>query len=225
MTVQDLLIQAYAKSKKTQPNQIATEATELLTVANRVIRTFVQIGVRVNATFFGGQEVVVEDPEDGGWPRPTSAEAIYLVQTAAGDDVVVAPFDDVEADNVHPTVYPLGQVYWPAGLDNDPSGDLTFYYARRPDDAATIADEIDTIWPEAYAELAALEIAAYLANKDQRVDELGFLVAERDRWLIMYLAFLEHETMNMSRRFRVEMQTSNVVPVGSLLTGGSSVDV
>lgn len=225
MTPQDILTDAYAKSKKNQPGKIAAESTELLGVVNRVIRTMFQIGVRVNPYFFGDQKTV--SFSSPGWARPVEAEAVYRIEDS-GAEVVVVPFDDRAAESGVPAVYRLGQVYRSAGNAPDPtSGDLEFFFSKRPTDAVSLETDIDTSFPEAYIELPILEVAAYLANKDQRQEELSYLVTERDRWLGLYLSFLEHETLNERRRYGHirPFNTGSLIPIASLLTGGSSVEL
>lgn len=226
-TPQEILTAAYAKSTKNQPGKIAAEATELLEVVNRVIRTFFQIGARVNPTFFGDQDDITYSAP--GWARPALAESIFRIEDAGGVEVVVVPFDDRQAETGVPRVYRMGQVYRTVAGAGDPpaSGDLTFFFSRRPADAASLGATIDAGFPEAYIELAHLEVAAYLANKDQRQEELAYLVAERDRWLLLFLAFLEHETVNERRRFgsMQPFHTGSLVPISSLLTGGSGVEL
>lgn len=221
-TPQQILTDAYAKSKKNQPGRIATESVELLGVVNRVIRTFFQIGVRVNPTFFGDSVAV---SFSSGWARPTAAEMIFRIEDG-GDEVVVVPFDQPTAESGIPAVYRMGQVYLSAGNASDPtSGDLTFFYAKRPTDAGSLSTNIDSMWPEAYKELAVLEVATYLAVKDEREAETAHLVSERDIWLRMFLAFLEHETVNERRSYgmAVPFNTGSLVPIASLLAGGSGV--
>lgn len=225
ITPQDLLTDAYAKSKKNQPGRIATESVELLGVVNRVIRTFFQIGVRVNPTFYGDEaSVAFSSP---GWPRPVVAEMIYRIEDA-GAEVVVVPFDQKDAEAGLPAVYRMGQIFRTAGNPSDPtSGSLDFFYAKTPTDAATLTTNIDSMWPESYRELAVLEVAAYLAVKDEREEEIAYLTSERDNWLRMYLAFLEHETVNERRSFGhiSPFNTGSLAPIASLLAGGSQVNV
>ncbi len=136
------------------------------------------------------------------------------------------PFDQRLAESGLPSVYRLGQVFRSSGNASDPtSGDLTFFYAKTPTDAATLETSIDSMWPETYKELAVLEVATYLAAKDEREDETAYLVIERDKWLRMFLAFLEHETANERRSYgmAVPFNTGSMVPIASLLAGGSGV--
>lgn len=224
---EDILVDAYAKSKKNQPGKIATESTELLGVVNRVIRTFFSIGVRVNPFFFGDTaDVAFGSP---GWPRPTAAEAIYRIEfTSNNAEVVVVPFDDKLAEEALAAVYRMGQIFRGCGNTNDPTNEnLTFYYSKVADASSALDDPIDSMFPEAYKELADLEVALYLAVKDQREEEVTFLRGERDRWLLLFLAFLEHETLNERRRYGHinPFNVPSVVPISSLLQGGSSVEL
>lgn len=223
-TPQQILTDSYAKSKYNQPGRIATESVELLGVINRVIRTFFQIGVRVNPTFFGDSLSVAFS---SGWARPTAAELIFkIVEDSSGDEVVVVPFDQLTAESGLPAVYRMGQVFLSAGNAGDPtSGALTFHYAKTPTDAATLGTSLDSMWPDTYKELAVLEVATYLAVKDDRKDEVAYLVGERDNWLRMFLAFLEHETVNERRSYGMPtpFNTNSLVPIASLLAGGSGV--
>ena len=223
---EDILVDAYAKSKKNQPGKIATESTELLGVVNRVIRTFFSIAVRVNPYFFGDEDDVAFS---SGWPRPVTAEAIYRIEfTSNNAEVVVVPFDDRTAEEALPAVYRMGQVFQSAGNASDPTNEnLTFYFSRVAVASSALDDPIDALFPEAYKELADLEVALYLAIKDQREAETAALVMERDRWLLLFLAFLEHETLNERRRWGHinPFNVPSVVPIASLLSGGSSVEI
>lgn len=226
MKPEDILNDAYPKSKKFQPGKIVAEATEGLGVVNRVIRTFFQIGVRVNPTYFGDSATVAHNGTTG-WPRPTYAEAVYRLEQS-GSEVVVVPFDQRAIEAGKPAVYRWGQIFRSAGNTGDPtSGSIDFFYSKRPADATSLTDDIDSLWPEAYAELATLEVAAYMAAKDKLTEELAYFVTERDRWLRLFIAHLEHETLNERRSWGhiQEFNTGSLVPVASLLTGGSSVEL
>lgn len=224
MTVQELLTAAYAKSKKNQPGRIATESTELVAVVNRVIRMYFQIAARVNPYFFAKSASVAF--ASTGWPRPSDAEAVLRITNPSAVEVVVVPIEDPTAESGLPAVYRISQEYRTAGNASDPtSGNLTFLYSKRPTDLTATTDTIDTLWPTAYAELAALEVATYLAVKDGREGEVPYLAGERDRWLVMFLAFLEHETMNERRRYDQRFNVPSAGPLMSMLAGGTGVAI
>jgi len=225
MTSSDIFIAAYAKSSQNQPQKIADEENELLAVANRIIRTYFQIGARVNPFFFGDSATVAFAA--GGWARPSTAEAVFRIENPNGDEVVVVPFDRRTAEDGEPAVYRWGQVYYGAGNAGDPtSGNLTFFFSKRPADAVDVDEEFDSLWPDEYAELANLELAIYLALKDSRAEEVTFLAGERDRWLQMFLAFLQHETINERRDWGDgRFNAPGRAPIASMLMGPTSVEL
>lgn len=225
MNVQDILTDAYAKSKKNQPERIATEETELVGVVNRIVRTMFMIGVRVNPYWFGVDNAIAFSSP--GWARPPKAEAVFRIEIDASTEVIVVPFKERDVEPTIPAVYRYAQVYRSAGNASDPtSGNLTFFYSERPTDVADLTTEIDTRFPVAYKELLDLETAIYLAIKDERESEVAALVRERDRSLLMYLAFLEHETLNeVGIQHISPFNTPSMIPIASLLTGGSEVEL
>jgi hypothetical protein len=146
----------------------------------------------------------------------------------SGKNVVVVPFDDLTCESGLPALYRMGKTFYTAGntLDPDPATDaLTFWFSRRPDDPSSYTATIDDQWEEAYNELIVLEIAAYLAHKDDRQGELQLLVKDRDEWLRLFIMFLEHETSNERRRYGHlrRFNTQSLVPISDLLVGGSTV--
>jgi hypothetical protein len=198
-TVQDILNGAYGKSLKNQPGTIAAEATELLNVVNRIHRGIYAFSARLNPIFFA--EAVPITEAGGTWPRPEEAEAIARIEDSAFAEVIVVPFDDRAAEPGKLSVYEFGQVFTVAGAGNDPSGDLTFWFSRRPTAYTALVDTLDAQWREEYNELLILELAIYLSAKDGRFDEVGLWVPERDRWASLLGAFLQHATSNLVKRF------------------------
>jgi hypothetical protein len=213
---------AYAKSQKNKPGAIATESVELLQLVIRAMRGLYAFSARINPTFFAESAAVAFAAP--GWPRPQTAEAIFRIENPAGAEVVVVPFDDRGAEKGMPAVFPLGQVYRPAsaGAPDPQAGNLTFFYSKRPTDPADLNATLDALWTEQFNELLILEVAIYLAIKDGRADELGAYKSDRDRWANLFGAFLEHETMNLRRRYGQigRFNTQSMVPLMSLLAGG-----
>lgn len=217
-TVQQVLTAAYAKSTKNRPGAIGTEATELVAVVGRALQGLFALGARVNPAFFGASAAVAYAAP--GWARPADAEAVLRIESSAGQEVVVVPLEDRQAELGKPAVYQLGQVYRGAGNALDPtSGTLTFYYARRAQVPAALADPLDPLWPEAYLELLVLEVASALALKDGRLDEVQALAAERNMWLARFVAFLEHESRVVSRSYG-QVQHVPLAALVPLLQGG-----
>jgi hypothetical protein len=230
-TTPEMLMEwAYSKSLKNNPGQIATESVELFQLVIRTIRKFYSIGARVNPLFFADSELVTAPGSATPWARPEGAESVFRIDKDDGTEVVVVPFDDRTAESGKPGVYRIAKNYYEAGNAGDPdpaADDLTFWFAKRPDDPADYQSVIDAMWEEAYNELLVLEIAAYLANKDGRAEETAHLAAERDEWLRMFIMFLEHETANEVRRFAHirRINTMSLVPLNDLLVGGTTVKI
>lgn len=222
----DILVAAYARSSKNIPGTIATEATELLALVGRAMTGLYAFAARINPCFFADQSTISFAAP--GWRRPEAAESVFRIETPAGAEVVVVPYFDRKAEEGLPAVYRLGQVYRSAGNVLDPiNGDLTFFYAKRPEHPLSLNDPLDDLWVESYNALLVDEVAIYLALKDGRNEELGELKASRDSWAQLFAAFLEHETANERRRYGIVQRftTNSVIPIGSLLAGGSAVRV
>lgn len=223
-TVQEVLDGAYNRSSKNRPGILMVDATEGLKLVIRSLRGLYAYAARVNPTYFA--ETLAVSFATGGWARPAVAESIFRLETATLTEVVVVPWDDRVAEPSLPAVYAFGQKYYPASLSapNPQSGNLTFWYAKRPTDPANLAALVDALWTEQFNELLMLEVAIYLALKDGRLDELMVLREERDSWAKLFTAFLEHETacergrFNQVRRFT----THTLVPIRSLLAGNAT---
>lgn len=219
----DIINAAYAKSLKNRPGAIASESGELLQLVIRAMRGLYAFGARVNPLFFGESAPV--NFAAGGWARPATAEAIFRIELATGAEVALVPFDDRQAEPGMPAVYEFGQKFMPASnlAPNPQNGALTFYYSKRPTDPADLDSNVDATWPEQFNELMILEVAIYLALKDERAGEVQGLTQSRDRWANLFVAFLEHESMNERRRFGqvARFNVRSMMPLWSLLAGSS----
>lgn len=226
ITVRQILDAAYAKSAKTRPSVAVTEALEGIDIVIRAVQGLYAYAARVNPIYFAGTSLVGFGVDS--WARPAEAETIFRIETTANPpaEVVVVPFDDRKAEPSKPAVYELGQKFYPAGNPFDPvSGNLTFWYSKRPTSPAAVADPIDASWCETYNELVILEVALYLAIKDGRQDDRAALTVARDHWLGLYTAFLEHATSNLRSRFSQvrRFTTQTLVPLKGVLAGGGTV--
>jgi hypothetical protein len=221
-TAQDIVTAAYNTSAKNRPATIATDATELLKLVIRSTRGLYAFAARVNPIYFSDSAPVTFAVI--GWPRPTLAESIFRIEKPDGTEVAVVPFDDRKAEPSMPAVYELGGHFWPAGNALDPvSGNLNFWYSRRPTDPATLASNLDTRWPEQFNDLLIYEVAIYLALKDGRAADVAQLRVMRDGWADLFAAHLEHATANLRARFgQVRRFTTNtMVPLKAMLAGGA----
>ena len=223
ITPQAILNAAYGKSKKNQPGRIANEAVELLGEVNIAVRALFMYAARMNPYFFMSSANV---SYSSGWAFPAGAEAIFRIEfTATGVEVITVPLNDKEAETGEAAVYRVGQVFFGAGNTLDPTNeDLTFYYSKSPTDAPNLSPgTIDVLFPDTYQEVLNLQIAKYLAIKDGRIDEGAMLQTQIDKWTLLFMAHLEHETMNLRERWGPPepFNTSSMLALGSIL-GGSA---
>lgn len=220
-TAQDIVDAAMGRSLKNIPNQIATGATELLKTVNRAMDGLYAFAARVNPLFFADSLSVAYSAP--GWARPPQAESVFRIEDPSFVEVVVVPYDQRDAEPGKPALYRLGQVFRSAGNTNDPtSGNLTFFYSKRPTAPAALANTLDSLWAETFNELLSLEVAIYLALKDGRAEEIQGLMADRDRWVTLFVAFLEHETANERRAYGHAQRFTgpSLIPLTALLAGG-----
>jgi hypothetical protein len=220
VTAEDIIIGAYGFSTKNRPDQIATKAAELLDLVGRALRGLFSVGALVNPEFYSKQANVAFAA--GGWPRPADAELIWRIETPLAAEVVVVPRSDRAAEPGKPALYVLGQKFYGAGNALDPvAGNLAFFYSVIPAKPATLATVIDPLFPAHFDSLLMHEVAIYLALKDGRSEEVGGLVADRDKWLQLYVSFLEHETVNRVFRYG-STRTYNLPELRSLLAGATA---
>lgn len=223
-TVMEILEMAYAKSTQNNPGTIATESVELLGVVQRVLDGCYAVAARVNPIMFAESAIVA--PVTNAWPRPPTAESIFLIEKADGSTVAVVPYDDQGAESAWPSIYEYGQQFFTAKDLTDPddaSDSLTFFYAKSPDILTAPADALDSMWPEQFNELIVLHVANYLATKDfgtqGREGEIKSLAIEIERWANRYVAFLEHATANTRKRHShfKRINTNSYIPIFSII--------
>ena len=222
-TVQDVLDGAYGTSTKNQPGTIATEGVELLEVVQRKLNGLYAFAGRVNPIHFSATEDVTGVASE--WERPDAANAIFRIENDAGLEVAVVPFDDRLAAEPKPSVYEFSGQFIADPTQTNPPGatdDLTFWFSKRPDRPTPddLTGVLDPDWDDAYTDLLIFEVAVYLSLKDNRMDEVAMLKAERNQWARLFAAYLEHSTSNVRRRFghRKVVDVETLLP---LLTGGA----
>ena len=226
-TVLDILNLAYGRNKKnTRVPPVIAESTEGLRIVYRAMRALYAAAARINPAYFG----VISDPVAfavDGWPRPEDAELVYMIEVSpSGERVWVSPITDRLVNTDKPSVYRFGKVYRPiGGSTHGPVGtdSLLFYYSKTPAPFAAVSDVLDPMWNETYNELLGLEVAIYLALKDERTEETQILKQERDQWAQQFVAHLEHETVGEARQFVEDFNTTSLVSLGSMFAGGAQL--
>lgn len=192
-TPRDIIVAAYATNAANQPGAITTDETELLDLVNRLVRALFSEAASINPTYFGKRATVNAATPNAGWPVPADAEAVFRVETPGGVNVWVVPYDDRALDPDRITVFFLGRRYWPAGNVNDvTSGDLVFWYARQPVDAATIDSVIDPDFPDGMVGVLIGLVALYLDIKDRRLQDAEAQQGVREQWLGIWREHVLH---------------------------------
>ncbi len=197
---------------------LATDATEMLQVVIRATRGLFSVAARVNPEFFGK----LDSPAFAlGWARPEDAESVFYI-AQGGVEVAVVPFDDQGAEQGMMAVYRFAKRYQAVtGFSAPDTADpLDIYYSKVPSSPATIDATLDPLWVEQFNGLLIDETALYLALKDRRFDEVDALKLSRNDWLRLFVAFLEHETANVTRR-RGQLRRITIDQLLPLLAGGA----
>jgi hypothetical protein len=228
-TVQELADSGFALSRYSRPELIATQAAALVKVVNRAQVALFQFAARVNPLAFTAQ---VDVPHTAGfWQRPSNAEALFRIEgrgsattPATVGEVLVVPYDDRAAFAGSPSVYRLGSRYYSAGNAGDPTaGELLLFFARRPAVLSGFTSSTDPEFPDVFLPIFEFEIAAFNARADGGRDgEIDLMIAERNRQITLFEQWLEHETMNESRRLAEvrRFPTERRAPLDALVQAG-----
>lgn len=233
ITARQIAEAAVLKSRRNTLGGTANTELELLPHIRRAVHGLFSVTARINRYFYGDSVVMPYVAGQNGWSRPTLAELIFLIHNSGGEDVIPVPIEEPDADIARPCVTRLGRVFRPIeghAPGPDEYEDLTFYFSRKPIQPTTLDGNIDTAFPDEYDELLNLETAIYLALKDggSRLEEVPILRGDRDRWLQLYLAHVEHETIGEVRTksgSAYRFHATSVIPVGSLLAGGTTLEL
>lgn len=232
-TPQMLFEAAIPRSKLNLASDFVSQNTELLQYLVRAMRGVFAFAARINPYYFGATKEQAHG--ESGWPMPEDAESVHLIQgTGAanvpdGERVWIVPFDDPEAMQSRPSVFFHGRAFHATGNAADPSSDevLRMFYSRLPIVPDDVDQPIDPLWCEQYNELLVLEIAIYLAIKDndsgRRSQELAELRMERNSWARLFAAHLEHAAPPVRRTGHT--RRINVDTLLPLLAGGSGLEV
>jgi len=222
-TVNEILVAAYNRSSKFNNQQLAGESSELLKVVQRTVRAVFALTARISPTYYGTSTSIAIS--GGRWAWPSDMELIFWLEHA-GDEVVVVPFDQRDAEPTKKAVYAMGKYFYPAGNPGDPStGNLTYWYSRRPTDPADTGSAIDSDFPESHLDLLIAEVAYYLSLKGDHTRDQEAFLGERDKYLALYAAHIEHAFGTLERKKYGHVRRFNLqafVPNGALLGGGAA---
>jgi len=209
---------ALAKSSKNEPGNFSDP--EIIRRINKRLAGLYEVAARVNPLMFAETAAVVEAA--GVWARPEEALSVIKLEDTTPDPVIIVPHDDQQCEPSQLCVFEFGQEFLAiTNATGTPSGNITFWYARRPTDIAALANTLDPQWREDFNELLELELAIDLAAKDGRIEDVGLAKADRDGWLTSFASFLQHSTAGERRRFG-HRRIINIQQLLPLLAGGAA---
>ncbi|HJX74918.1 MAG TPA: hypothetical protein VJ247_01095 [Gaiella sp.] len=201
-TPNDILAAALAFSTKNRPEWITSKSGELVETVMRAMRGLYLFGASVNPSYFAEKADVAAAA--GSWARPATANAVILIRNPAGQEVIVVPENQQDADRSRPALFQRGLQYFGAGGPLDPvAGALTFTYAKKATKPATADAAFDASWNTDFDGLLATETAIYLAIQDGRIDEASAYVGSRDAWAKQFAAWLDIETVPRVYAYRI----------------------
>lgn len=194
---------------------VATSEPEMLGVLSRLFAGYYGVAAAGNPSLMGTRAIVPWNV-GGYWVVPDDQYVLYEMKWSTAK-VRVVPFDQLTANAGEPSVYRLGNKYYPAGNAADPTGvALTFIYQPVPPVFASASSEPGDEWPDQFDEMVIVDLATYLAEKDARPEDLQSLASESAKWRGLYADWLGIADANTIRQFSVPTQvaTPSVVPVG-----------
>lgn len=184
---------------------VTAKDPELIGVIDRWARAFYAKAAQVDPTFFGDEDDVTG--VSGVWTRPSTAEAVYYVETAAGVEVHIVPFKERE-DELAPRVYRYGLNYRTVGLSGDPgvADVLTFYFSKKHPDmdrtlsAAHATNQLDSTFPDEFFDLPVARVARYLASKVERQALADEFEAEEKELQATFELHLQNQSVGVHSR-------------------------
>lgn len=208
-TAQSVIDQGFAKSSAARPETLNTPS-ELIDRMNQCLREAFNVWSRENPTVLGVRTLVSFDGT--GWPRPANCQRVIDVQASGGTianppitpglSVNVVPFDDQLFCAGSPSLTELGQSFVPVGQGMDPTGgSLAVIFARTPTRVVTTGDTIDALFPDQFQDFLNYDMAAYLAEKDQREADQSTFLTMKNGILSLMIDWCQQQTYSVQQRF------------------------
>lgn len=186
------IIQAAANwSAMTDLNVLAT-TTELVGVVDAAQKRVMAIGGAKAPTLFARRYSISPPGAGNPWTKPETAGTVIYMQKTSGQRVSVVPVDDPYADGPPSVFFSNGGFYTVYGDPNPQTDTLVLTASAIPQTLAGESSQLDSLYPSAFTSLLELEVALYLAIKDQRANEAAALQALLDRATQSYMVWLEN---------------------------------
>lgn len=208
-TVQDVIDAGFSKSAASRPETLNV-ASKLIARVGYCLREIFQVASRENPYIIGTQLTV--DFDGTGWPRPTNALRVIGLRAtdttdatpsiAAGEKIMVLPFDDQDFMPAKPALTELGQSFVSRGGAADPiAGSIKVIYARSPTMPTDLQDVIDAMFPDSQMDLLNYDMAVYLAEQDKRAEDQATFTAMKSALLGLYIGWTQAQTYEIVQRF------------------------
>lgn len=207
-TVQEIMDGGLAKCAAARPGTFAP--AELIAEVGMALRAVFQVMARENPYIIGERVQVTWNGT--GWSRPSNALRVIKVLAdagtlatpalAVGAEIGVVPYDDQRVAAGRACITELGQAFYPTGQSMDPSGGtITVVCATAPTPPTLATDPIDPRFPEDFDDFLKYDIAAYLAQKDQRTDDQATMRANQNAMLQQIIEWTRQQTYSLIQRF------------------------
>lgn len=216
-TVQQIIEAAYGYSFKNRPDTIAQAGTELVGVVDRRHKQLFSMAAEIDPNFFGTATSVTGVA--GVWQRPANAEVVYRIEDVNGNEIRVFPYDDRVMDFTEAAVFKRGQTFVNATSQMLGTETLQFWYSWRPDTLTGTGSNLSSFWVEAFNALLIIPLAAYLAAKDGRADDVALFNDELSNWEALFKAAIEREPAALEVR-RIGIPRAGV-PTRTIKTQGA----
>lgn len=208
-TYQTIIDNGFAKSSAARPETLNSPA-ELVARINQCLLEAFQVMSREQPVLLGTSVQVSWN--GSGWSRPSNclraikivadATTIAVPVLATGTEIKIVPFDDPLFCAGQPSVTEFAQAFMPVGQSMDPSsGTLRLYYARSPVLGTLATDTIDVLFPEPLNDFLQCDMAAYLATKDRRQEDVDAFLGLKGAMLSQLIDWCRQQTYSLQQRF------------------------
>jgi hypothetical protein len=189
-TVQILVEAAYSRSTANDPGKLATDG-ELVALANRIYQViFAASAVAAPERYLSRATIsLTGNPASGA----LSADIIDVrrVQRADGTKINVIPVEEIERSwHLAPAMYRQAELLISRGKPGDPVGEpVTVFQLDAPASLTALTDVLDARFPVRHLELIIVEMATYLATKDEgrNASEFAALKTYRDQQYALFI--------------------------------------
>lgn len=182
-SVQQVIEAAYSRSTANDPGKLATDG-ELLGLTNRLYQVIFAVAAAAAPERFVSKTTCALSGSPASGTLSTDIIDVRRVQKANGTKVNVIPVEEIDRLwHLAPAVYRQGSSLVSRGQASDPGAEtLTVWQLDAPAILVDLTSTLDPRFPLRDVELIIVEIAIYLATKDEgrNAQEFAALKSYRD---------------------------------------------